>query len=548
MIRLEPKARARLFALHSWTSVVTGLLLFVIAFTGTCAVFARDEFSAWSLSGAAPQPVAVTTGYDRAIRNAATRFAGEIGLPAEILMFTGHEASPRYQISVVAPHHGDEEADTGHGGQAVYDVDPATMAIIAGREGDINAIYQNDWTTTIGTFLVHLHTDLWLPAPVGRYITGVLGLLLMVSLVSGLLVYHRNLREALTLRFDRAPKVKLMDAHKLLGVWTFFFGVVIAFTGTLLSFAVSFLLPITAYVSFAGDLEKAEEAFLGIASRAEVAARTVNIDRLVEDARARAGEGFVLDRVRAINLDDRAATIDVIGIDRGRTHPSVYRYEGATGTFARRIDGLAGSGTFNKVLGIALSMHFADFGGPLVQFVWMLMGFCLSLVIATGLVMWIERRVGSARGSLSQANYTRMGRATIAVCAGLPLAVAACFYAERLIVPRVADPYGGMAVVFVLTLLAAAAVAFLARGVAIAAVRLLVAAGIALTAIPAMNMLVTGRGFPERLAQGETLAGLVDVLLAVMGLCLLGIAHRAARHGFIPARDPVSKAAMVAAE
>jgi uncharacterized iron-regulated membrane protein len=37
----------KLYAIHSWVGVITGILLFVIAFTGAVAVFARPELKVW---------------------------------------------------------------------------------------------------------------------------------------------------------------------------------------------------------------------------------------------------------------------------------------------------------------------------------------------------------------------------------------------------------------------------------------------------------------------------------------------------------------------
>ena len=94
------------------------------------------------------------------------------------------------------------------------------------------------WGQTVMTWIVDLHTQLRLDQ-LGSNSVGVLGLLLVVSCSSGLYLWWPSLKEilnSLKIRSNGGLKLILLDVHRLLGLLSAGPLIVLAITGTLLSF------------------------------------------------------------------------------------------------------------------------------------------------------------------------------------------------------------------------------------------------------------------------------------------------------------------------
>jgi len=78
-------------------------------------------------------------------------------------------------------------------------------------------------------------------------------------------------------------------------------------------------------------------------------------------------------------------------------------------------------------------VHFAQFGGSPIRWLYFLMGLAATVMIATGLVLWISTRQKSQAGLSRKAGYRLVEVFTVAIVAGLPVAVAAFFWANRLL-------------------------------------------------------------------------------------------------------------------
>ena len=84
---------------------------------------------------------------------------------------------------------------------------------------------------TIGLFINLMHTTLFLPA-IGRYVVNLFGLLMLVSIVTGLITYKKFWRGFLRRpRFHRGARTWLGDLHRLTALWSVWFLLIIGLTG-----------------------------------------------------------------------------------------------------------------------------------------------------------------------------------------------------------------------------------------------------------------------------------------------------------------------------
>lgn len=85
---------------------------------------------------------------------------------------------------------------------------------------------------TVGQFINILHTNLFLPV-IGRYFVNFFGVLLLISIVTGLITYKKFWRGFLRRpRFHRDARTWLGDLHRLTALWSLWFLLIIGLTGT----------------------------------------------------------------------------------------------------------------------------------------------------------------------------------------------------------------------------------------------------------------------------------------------------------------------------
>ena len=347
--------RRRWFDVHSWLGVFAGLLLFVICWSGTVAVFSHEID--WLLDARlrvdAPARVA---SWDRLAR----------GVEAV------HPDAERYSLH--APRH------AGFAAHAV--VDTPTQAMRRVYLHPATGAYLGETSYfNVQRFFRSLHMSmfdfgsgrLW-----GYWFVGAFSVLLLVSAIAPLLFYRRWWRGFFSLKTGRGARVFWSDAHKLVGVWTWPFVFLVALTG--LWYLVEFF-----------DVDLGYPATPGF-PEATAAPAQAPLDRLVAVAQARwpqleitgvtpargsywgdvvriegqADAWLVRDRANHVFVDPRSSTL-------------LHRHDIARiGWPARWVD-------------TADPLHFGDFGGLWTQALWGLFGLGLSALCLTGAYLHVQR-------------------------------------------------------------------------------------------------------------------------------------------------------------
>ena len=84
---------------------------------------------------------------------------------------------------------------------------------------------------TVGRFVNILHTTLFLPV-IGRYFVNFFGVMLIISIVTGLITYKKFWRGFFRRpRFERGARTWLGDLHRLVALWSLWFLLIIGGTG-----------------------------------------------------------------------------------------------------------------------------------------------------------------------------------------------------------------------------------------------------------------------------------------------------------------------------
>lgn len=200
------------FEWHSWLGLTTGLLLFVVCWSGTVAVFSHE------LDWLAEPAVRASAGPDRAIPWAEIEANVAAARPGWVINQMNAPTAPGFAVEAWVRGPDDILG-------RVF-ADPVTGQVLGG------ATYFN-----IQRFFRSLHMSLFIGGwpiwgiPFGYLVVALLSIPLLIQLVTGLVFYRRFWRGFLRLEHRKGPKVFWSDVHKLSGVWAIWFVLLIGLTG-----------------------------------------------------------------------------------------------------------------------------------------------------------------------------------------------------------------------------------------------------------------------------------------------------------------------------
>nr|WP_315395086.1 PepSY domain-containing protein [uncultured Duganella sp.] len=506
--------------LHTWSGLLVGWVLLLIFMAGTSSYY-REEITLWmkpELHGAAIAAATPTVAAEQAVRALQRRAPKSerwfITLPSE--------REPAVQTTW-APPAGEPKGK----GRRRFDnaqLDPATGAELAGARA-----------TRGGDFFYRLHFDLhYMPVPWARWIVGACAMSMLVAILSGIVTHKRIFKDFFTFR-PRKGQRSWLDFHNVSAVLALPFHLMITYTGLV---TLMFMYMPWGVKAAYNDDNKAffAELFPNGAADAKAsgtAARLTPLGPVIAHA-SQAWGGAPVGRVTVNHPNDAAATIAVSQQSaRGLSSdlPTLH-YDGVTG---RPLGAPAATrGAAAETRGVMYGLHIASFADPLVRALFFVSGLAGCAMVATGLLLWaVKERPKHLKAGRIGFGLRLVDGLNIGAVAGLPVAMAAYFWANRLLPAGLAERPAAEISWF-----------FAAWGVALACGlawparpmwRLQLLAGGALFALlPALNGATGGAHLLVSIPNGLwALAGFDGVALAI-GATLL---YAAARLG----RSPVTK-------
>ena len=504
MFKLPKEETQSLVALHGWSAILLGFLLYAVVVTGTVAVLA-EEIRHWSIGEVNPENP-LTTDVDTALRQLAPQ------VKPEFLEDIGISSSPRGNLQLFLHQHRTNDSGQIEEYGVQFEVDTATGKVLQERLGTGSELFESEPLGALSRFFVAIHTELHLPSPWGLLLTGILGLAMLVAAVTGFVMHRHLIADMFVLRRDRSSLAKKRDVHTVAGTWGLPFAFVLAFTGSFFSFAGSFGIPAMAMVAFGGDQETMIRTLIGVpATESDTPADTVNINRIIADGYQRGGEHATFVSIAHYGRDDAKVTL-FLPPEEKKLDSVVYEYNGASGEFVRQKPpiGIAPSlgSTAFSLMG---PLHFGHFAGLLSKAVWVALGFSSCYVILTGFTLWTARRAKEPGWQL----FERYG-----VIFGLGLPVAMLFSAVGYFAAMMtrANPTSWVAWSFSI-----AAILFLLSGLAIKQARqlrlLFLGLSIALClGLPILRLLAGGPFWVAALQNENIAVVLIDLLLIVLAV------------------------------
>jgi len=391
MIKVAKNTTRRLLDVHGWLGVALGLALYVVVFSGAIVVFSH-EIGDWSVSGHS-----LGDGLAGKVDDKLVELSQDI--PKEYLDEVAiWQNSAGNIITFFHTHVTDDKGEPAEKGVR-FVLDPASLTILSRVEG-----FQEDLPVISSSFLerfyIDLHVRLHAPGSLGLYLTGILGLVLFISAVSGFIL-HRHLIKDIFLSPRLSTRLlNTRDRHNLAGTWGIVFSILLAFTGAFFSFATTLGLPVIAITAFAGDREQAIETIVGIPPvEDDTPKQFIGIEKIIEQARQPEVAGSVpaflfiqhWGRADAVVLTTHEPTDDNMFF-------TTHKFDGVTGEYKGdkpRFGNVPSTG--DTLVGLMGVLHFGWFAGLMSRIIWLSLGLATCYVTLTGLQLWMQRREKDSR-------------------------------------------------------------------------------------------------------------------------------------------------------
>lgn len=369
---INPKATRQLYVWHKWTGLVSGLFLFFVCFTGVLVVF-KHEIDA-----------ALTPGMSVPARSAPHA-------PLETLLGSMERAYPKSRVGMITL--ADGRTDThkisirdGRKNREVF-LDPYTGEISGSRTG------QN-----LANILRQTHLRFYFYGWKGRVAVGIVGLALVLSSITGILIYYPFMKKLTFGRIRWKERLKLVysDLHKFIGFVTLIFNLVIGLTGAALG-----LENLQRYSPAAKQILHPAPSAEDRKPRPDSIEGRLTVDQAIAAA-DRALPGF---RTVSVTLPraDRAHWML-----RGDAGPFVN--EGSswmildthTGAPIAMHDARKAH-ILTKAYNLSEPLHFGDFAGIPMRVLYALLGLASSALTVTGFGIWILKTASARRARKQKA-------------------------------------------------------------------------------------------------------------------------------------------------
>ena len=379
---MSKKSRSKLwFLVHSWLALPIWFFVLIVCFTGTLAVVSQEIV--WlanpDIRASKPSEDAEPLSFEQVI-DAIKRED-----PNVIVRSISRPDESHFALTV----------------RLTYPDGRAVAAYVSPYTGAIQGIspsfdFQQFTRALHGWWLVPFTNGYsW-----GWYLVSLLGLPMLASLVTGLVVYKRFWKGFLkpTLRIRHGARIFWGDFHRLSGIWSIWFIAVISITGTW--FLIQAIL---------GDnqISISSEPIVPVVAREKVPlsapgvpAPMIGLDEAIEIATQRI-PGL---EASFVTLPLNAYSHLQIG-GRG-WYPLMFQtaqlnpYDGEIAVSHMLSDRTA----LEFVTESMRPLHTGDFGGIWIKLIWAFFGLILSMMVLSGLLIWTKRTALASLNALKRSN------------------------------------------------------------------------------------------------------------------------------------------------
>lgn len=353
----------RWYSVHKWSSLICTAFMLLLCLTGLPLIF-HEEIDHWlgNDEAAAVVPAeAKAPDLDQILARGRAQMPGLV--PS---MLSWDDDNPRIFLGMAPPGHDDQrrfitfDADTG----AMTPPKPEKL--------------------TFMLIMFHLHADLFAGLP-GMLFLGLMGLLLVVAIVSGVVLYGPFMRKLDfgTVRRTQSTRLRWLDLHNLLGIVTLGWALVVSATGVINTLSTPMF-----------QLWQMGELATLVAPYRDrpLPTQLTSVQHAVDVAQA-----------AAPGMSPRLVLWPGAFIESNRHHYMVL-LRGNTPLTSRLMTPVLVEADTGKLfckaslpwylsaLLLSQPLHFGDYGGLPLKVLWALLDVITLIVLGSGLYLWLARR------------------------------------------------------------------------------------------------------------------------------------------------------------
>ena len=504
----EASFRQAMAWLHTWVGLTLSWLLFFIFLTGTAGYF-DTEIDRWMQ----PELPRAKTHLDTTATTVVMLDRLHIEAPGAKrwqLMLPVDRTQPYPTISWrgAAP-----EAGAGSG-TLVVDAKTGAPLVARATEGGQH-LYQMHW---------RLH---YLPRDVSDIVVGLATLFMLIALISGIIIHKKIFKDFFTFRPGKGQR-SWLDAHNILSVTALPFHLMITYSG--LVFMTLSYMPMIKAAHYGTD-SQAQQRFIadafgipGLVEQAGQRAALAPLDNMIAQAEQRWGKG----RIRAIDIRhpqySNARVIISEHIEKALgSRGERLVFGGTDGALLHIVT--PDATTAKGVREVLIGLHEGLFAPPLLRWLYFVSGLLGTAMIATGLVLWANkrRRLAQQGTGIATPGLILVEKLNVGTVVGLPTAIATYFWANRLLPVSMANRAEWEAHILFISwflLLSHAALRPLSR----AWPEQLTLAALAFALLPLLNAATSGRHLLHSLTTGDWVFAGFDLTMLAIGLALALVA------------------------
>lgn len=356
---------------HKWSSIVCTVFMLLLCLTGLPLIFHHEIEH---LTGKAVEAPPMPEGTPR--------------VSLDKLMAVAKAQHPDRVVQFLFPDEDDENVWFATMTPTPAPTDDFRSVVMDARTGEVLA--QPRYDEGFMYVMFKLHVDLFAGLP-GMLFLGLMGILLLVAIVSGVVLYSPFMRKLDfgTVRRENSLRTKWLDLHNLLGIVTLVWLFVVGATGVINTLAD----PLIKYWQY-DQLSSLLQPYQGKPAVPEAERGSLQASM---DAAMRQVPGMKL------------SFIAFPGTAYSSPHHNTVFLRGNEPFTARLIQPVLVDAKTNEVtaappspwyintLLVSQPLHFGDYGGRPMQIVWAVLDIATIIVLGSGLYLWLGKRQSAPR-------------------------------------------------------------------------------------------------------------------------------------------------------
>jgi uncharacterized iron-regulated membrane protein len=368
--------------IHKWSSLMCAVFMLLLCVTGLPLIFHHEI---GHLTGTEIEAPPMPAGTPAANMDSVVAAAQQLH-PKRVVQYVFREPDET-DLWLVGLN---DSATAAEGGQTIV-VDARTAEVLGEPKLEEGFMY----------VMLKLHVDLFAGLP-GKLFLGLMGLLLLTALISGVVLYGPFMRKLNfgTVRRNHSNRTKWLDLHNLLGIGTLVWALVVGLTGVLNTWA-----DLAIKLWQMDQMAQMTAPYKGLPPPEQLG----SLEQAVRNAQQREPSmrvGFVAFPGTLFSSPHHYAVFM-----RG-TEPLTSRLFKPV-----LVDAQTGQVTDSRALPwyittllVSQPLHFGDYGGLPLKIIWALLDIATIIVLVSGLYLWLTRK--QSLGFSRELDLTPLSRAS----------------------------------------------------------------------------------------------------------------------------------------